>query len=122
MQVLTVTDLVVRRKLQRDKAEPLVPLQYMDVEYSKQLQRLIDRERELLAALGFILHVEHPQRFLLKFAKLLDLDSTITQCAWNFLMDSLRLNIHVVFSGNAIATACLYLAFRKLGQVNIYMS
>eukprot|EP00906_Rhabdomonas_costata_P028567 RCo040440 len=113
--VLTVVESVLQQKL-RPEGELHSPLHYLDPEYGRQLQSLIDREREMLAALGFILHVEHPQRFLLTFAKLLQLEPEVTQCAWNFLLDSLRLPVHMFYTGNVVATACLYLAFRKLGQ------
>jgi len=85
-----------------------------DGEYARALELLMERERELLATLGFIFHVEHPQRFLLFFAKALELDEAVAQSAWGFLLDSLRLSLHCYHPGNVVTSACIYLAFRTL--------
>mmetsp|Transcript_65535 Transcript_65535/g.116621 ORF Transcript_65535/g.116621 Transcript_65535/m.116621 type:complete len:651 (-) Transcript_65535:2353-4305(-) len=85
-------------------------------DYGKYVDIFNDRERDLLAALGFIFYVEHPQRYLFFFTKITGLDDELVQCAWNYMLDSLRLNIHCYFPGNVVATACIYLAFRKLGR------
>lgn len=82
-------------------------------EYRQLFDVLVERERELLATLGFIFHVEHPQRFLLFFIKVLQVSEQVAQASWDLMLDSLRLAIHCYMPGNVVATACLYLAFRK---------
>ena len=56
-------------------------------EYDKYKQELINVERNLLRTFGFILHVDHPHKFVLNYLMLLDTSEELLQEAWNIAND-----------------------------------
>lgn len=57
-------------------------------EYAVRKQELIDVERHLLRTFGFILHVDHPHKFVLNYLNiLLKADQSLKQEAWNLAND-----------------------------------
>ena len=49
--------------------------------------RVYSTEAVMLRAFGFVLHVEHPHKFVLSLLLLLGLDGPILQEAWNLTND-----------------------------------
>ena len=49
--------------------------------------RVFSTEAVMLRAFGFVLHVEHPHKFVLSLLLLLGLDGPILQEAWNLTND-----------------------------------
>jgi len=92
--------------------------------------RILVVERSLLYTVGFDFNVEQPftpiielanmvQHFLDFKFKGVDHDKErqdVLQCAWNFALDSMRLNVCLQFSPTKIATVCIYLSVKALSQ------
>jgi cyclin L len=75
---------------------------------------VVRTERHVLRAFGFIVHVEHPHRFVLTFGQLLGLDKELLQEAWNLANDSLRIPLCVRHKSEVVACGLLFLAARRL--------
>lgn len=77
---------------------------------------LITMEMYILKELGFSLYsiMDHPHKYLLYFVKVINGSNELAQTAWNYLNDSMRLNISLRYSAEKIACAAIYLAARKL--------
>ena len=56
-------------------------------ERMKMQERVFSTEAVMLRAFGFVLHVEHPHKFVLSLLLLLGLDGPILQEAWNLTND-----------------------------------
>lgn len=57
-------------------------------EYAIRKQELIDVERHLLRTFGFVLHVDHPHKFVLNYLNIfLKADQTLKQEAWSLAND-----------------------------------
>ena len=90
--------------------------------YSQWKSELITIERYILKELGFALYSisEHPHKYILYYVKVLGGETDIkeiaqlSQMAWNYLNDSMRLDICLRYESNAIACAALYMSARKL--------
>ena len=78
--------------------------------------QLLLMERYLLRELGFSLYsvMDHPHTYLLYYTKLLNAPQEVSQRAWNYLNDSMRLDISVRFPASEIACAAIYLSARTL--------
>ena len=74
---------------------------------------VVRTERHMLRAFGFIVHVEHPHRFVLTFGQLLGLDKELLQEAWNLANDSLRIPLCVRYKAEIVACGLLFLAARR---------
>lgn len=73
-------------------------------------------ERHLLRALGFVIAVEQPHRFVLNYGALvLDASPQVQQEAWNLANDALRTTLCLTLRPEAIACGILFLAARRLG-------
>ncbi len=72
---------------------PILGDDYADVgcllrqERMKMQERVFSTEAVMLRAFGFVLHVEHPHKFVLSLLLLLGLDGPILQEAWNLTND-----------------------------------
>ena len=71
------------------------PHEYYDVQsaaYMEAKAELTKAERTVLRELGFVVHVEHPHKFISSFLKFLNLERNkeLTQLAWNLMNDSMR--------------------------------
>ena len=56
-------------------------------EYRNFKKELVDVERHLLREFGFILHVDHPHKFVLNYLNLLKAGPELKQEAWNLCND-----------------------------------
>ena len=71
-------------------------------------------ERHVLKELGFRLHVEHPHKLLFNYLHVLRAPE-LTQTAFNFLNDCLRLALVVCYPPHVLASAAILLAARREG-------
>jgi hypothetical protein len=92
------------------------PLELGGQQYTMWKNELITMERFLLKELGFSLYnvMDHPHKYILYFVKLLNGSNELAQSAWNFLNDSLRLDLSLRYSAQLIASATIFLAARKI--------
>lgn len=77
--------------------------------------KVLDKEREVLRVLNFDLTVDPPYRHMWLLAKTFlsskpETRQTLTQTAWNFLNDSFRTYVPVMYDSREIATAALFLS------------
>jgi cyclin L len=102
---------------QRRKGLKLKPLELGGVRYTEWKNELITMERYLLKELGFSFYniLDHPHKYILYYVKLLDGTSELSQIAWNYLNDSLRLDLSLRYPAEDIACAAIYMAARKCG-------
>ena len=100
---------------QRRKCLKLKPLELGGVRYTEWKNELITMERYLLKELGFSFYniLDHPHRYILYYVKMLDGSSELSQIAWNYLNDSLRLDLSLRYPAEEIACAAIYMAARK---------
>jgi cyclin L len=56
-----------------------------------------------------------PHKFLLVYMNVLNGDQDLAQVSWNYLNDSFRTNVCLKFKPEVIATACIYMASKRLG-------
>ena len=77
---------------------------------------LITIERYILKELGFSIYniMDHPHKYILYFVKLLNGSNELAQVSWNYLNDSLRLDLNLRYNAEVIACAAIFLAIRKL--------
>jgi hypothetical protein len=80
------------------------------------LQDVFQFERILLSTLGFDLNLENPYTFLMKYAKIFNIESTkkreIVQFAWTFLNDCAGTTLCLQYEPEIIAIAILQLGFK----------
>lgn len=93
--------------------------EYYDVQsttYMEAKAGLTKAERVVLRELGFVVHVEHPHKFISSFLSFLGLqrNKPLTQLAWSLMNDSMRTDLCVRLKPEAIACGCIYMAARKL--------
>eukprot|EP01116_Phalansterium_solitarium_P006412 TRINITY_DN1870_c0_g1_i3.p1 TRINITY_DN1870_c0_g1~~TRINITY_DN1870_c0_g1_i3.p1 ORF type:complete len:808 (+),score=76.45 TRINITY_DN1870_c0_g1_i3:178-2601(+) len=108
---------VFHRLKQRRLDQSLDPLDTNKPEFFDIKTELVRTERAILKELSFLVHLEHPYKYVLNYLKVLDLESNkeVTQRAWNYINDSFRTNVCILYNPEVIATACIYLACRHLG-------
>ncbi|KAL0037214.1 hypothetical protein WJX79_006696 [Trebouxia sp. C0005] len=96
----------------------LPPLDVYGPVYEKWKSDVVTLERIMLRAFGFILHVEHPHKFVLNYLVVLEQhdhpESGLLQRAWNLANDSLRSTLCVRFKGEIVACGIIFLAARQL--------
>ena len=100
---------------QRRKCLKLKPLELGGVRYTEWKNELITMERYLLKELGFSFYniLDHPHKYILYYVKMLEGSSELSQIAWNYLNDSLRLDLSLRYPAEEIACAAIYMAARK---------
>ena len=83
----------------------------MYLEWKQELQKV---EREILNSVGFQIYeaIDHPHQYLLYIVKLIDGDKQLAQLAWNYLNDSMRLDLELRYDSVYIAAAAIFLASR----------
>ncbi|KAL5699269.1 hypothetical protein ACHQM5_030198 [Ranunculus cassubicifolius] len=94
-----------------------LPIVYMDIGSRKyvELKEGMDRmERILLKEIGFVCHVEHPQKFISNYLATLEAPEEVRQEAWNLANDSLRTTLCVRFPSEVVACGVVYAAARRL--------
>lgn len=83
--------------------------------FEEQRRRVLGLERMILETQSFDFRLRHPQPFIIKFARLLAIDQTLTLQAWQISIDSYRTWIPLKLPPHVIALACLILAGRISG-------
>jgi len=86
--------------------------------YSQWKVEVVNMERLILKELGFCLYrvADHPHKYLLYFVRLLGGSNELAQVAWNYLNDSLRLDLCVRHAAKVLAATAIYMAARKIGH------
>ncbi|TDH74086.1 hypothetical protein CCR75_009566 [Bremia lactucae] len=105
-----------RRKWQRSTvAQQLIDLD--GTTFNQWRMWLIMVERQILIDLGFSIYsvTEHPHKYVLYYAKVLDGSSALAQQAWGYINDSLRTDLCVRYKAEVIACAAIFLASRFQG-------
>lgn len=89
-------------------------------QYHQWKAELLLIERHLLKELGFALYsgMDHPHKYILYYTKLLNIPPNTSQLAWNYLNDSLRLDLSLRYPASEIACAAIYMACR-LSQLEL---
>ncbi|DAZ95627.1 TPA: hypothetical protein N0F65_002256 [Lagenidium giganteum] len=113
-EVLSVFYAIYRRRRWQRR---LLQQQLLDLDsdvYCLWKDWLVMVERQVLIDLGFSLYniMEHPHKYILYYVKVLDLSKQLAQKAWNFLNDSLRIDVCTRFRPEVIACAAIHLAAR----------
>ncbi|EDV24080.1 uncharacterized protein TRIADDRAFT_27302 [Trichoplax adhaerens] len=85
-------------------------------------EEIISHERLLLQTIKFDLCVQHPYKYIVKFAKNLKDDRAqiekVVQMAWNFVNDSLSTTLCLQWKPQVVAVSLLHLA-AKLSKYNL---
>ena len=84
-------------------------------EYDSLKAELVRDERLVLRELGFVCHVEHAHKFVLSYAKLLELSAEVTTAAWEHVNDCGRTTLVCRFRANTLACGAIFLAARTAG-------
>lgn len=73
-------------------------------------------ERYLLKELGFSFYdiIEHPHKYLLYYVKVLNGNEELAQRAWNYLNDSMRLDLCLRYETATITCCAVYMASEDL--------
>lgn len=118
--VLNVFYAMFQRRQQKndDKVAELVPFDLNGGLYSVWREELIATERRVLIRLGFGMYniMDYPHKYILYFVKVLDGSQELAQSAWNYLNDTLRIDICTRYSAESIACAAIYLASRVVQE------
>lgn len=122
-QIIDVFTYVTSDKLRRE-----IVLSYS--QYERVREELITAERRLLKTLGFNLLSSCPHKIIVNYyhamVRKLDPENNVwkekdnkalIQVAWNYCNDSLRLDVFLRFSKEAVACACIQLACENLGMM-----
>jgi hypothetical protein len=105
-----------RAAARRDGAPPGPPLDPASRRYEALKAEAVRCERHMLRALGFVLHMDHPHRFVLTFGQLLGAPRAVLQEAWNLANDSLRGTLCVRRRAEVVACGALFAAARRLRE------
>ncbi|KAI3431465.1 hypothetical protein D9Q98_004517 [Chlorella vulgaris] len=109
--LITVMDRIIRRR----DGRRLAVMDPYSQRYEQMKQEATKAERLMLRALGFVLHVEHPHRFVLNYCQILGCGTkALQQEAWNMSNDSLRTTLCVRYRAEVVACGILFTAARKL--------
>ncbi|PRW39204.1 Cyclin-L1-1 isoform A [Chlorella sorokiniana] len=119
--VIRVVDRVTRRR----EGKSLTVMDPYSQRYDVLKQEAVQTERHMLRAFGFVVHVEHPHRFILNYCQMVLFDTAkhavskehqraVQQEAWNMANDSLRTSLCVTYRAEAVACGIIFTAARKL--------
>lgn len=90
--------------------------------YVEEKMNILDKEREVLRVLNFDLTVEHPYQHVWTLSNCFlgngEHERSVLQASWNFLNDSFRTYVHVLYDPREIATSALYLG-AKLNEFEL---
>ncbi|KAK9480422.1 cyclin-like protein [Lipomyces japonicus] len=76
----------------------------------EQRRRLIALERHVLETMSFDFRIRHPQPYIIKFCKFLNLPSDMGKTAWLVCIDSYKTLAPLKNTPAAVALACVYVA------------
>ncbi|VDK42882.1 unnamed protein product [Anisakis simplex] len=101
----------------RTESKKYVPMT-LDKNYLSLKTSVINAERKLLNALGFVVHVRHPHKLIYAYLQALGCinNHELMQKAWSYMNDGLRTDIFVRYRPETIACACIYLAARTISK------
>ena len=101
---------------QRRKGLQQIPLELGGVRYTEWKTELVTMELYILKELGFFLYdiMDHPHKYILYYVKILEGSKELSQKSWNYLNDSLRLDLNLRFNSQEIACAAIYMSARVL--------
>lgn len=99
---------------------PAHPIDYVGDTYYIWRDRLCTMESLLLRELGFHVQPSSPVSLLLSYMKILEITDhlEVAQVALNYLNDSLKTSVHVLFQPHVIAVSSISLALDKLSLVD----
>lgn len=102
---------------QRRKKLKLTALELGGARYNSWKSELFLIEARLLKELGFSLYaiMDHPHKYILYFVKLVNGTQQLSQEAWNYLNDCLRLDVSLRYEAREVACAATLLAAKKIG-------
>ena len=102
---------------QRRRQLKLKSLDMTTSRYNTWKNEVVMIERFILKELGFSFYnvLDHPHKYILYLIKLLDCSPAIAQTAWNYLNDSMRLDLPLRYEAKVIACAAVYLAIHRAG-------
>mmetsp|Transcript_7110 Transcript_7110/g.10629 ORF Transcript_7110/g.10629 Transcript_7110/m.10629 type:complete len:357 (-) Transcript_7110:509-1579(-) len=108
--------LVFHRMYLRRKNLPITFLDTNGPIYIDLKSEIYKLERYILKELGFGFYniLDHPHKFILYYAQVLNWKAEPTQSAWNYLNDSLRTDLCLRYRSEVLASAAIYLSARKL--------
>lgn len=77
---------------------------------------LVNIERVILKELGFTFYntIDHPHKYIIYMVNMLDGPAVLAQKAWNYLNDSMRLDLILRYSEEKIACSVVFMAARFL--------
>ncbi|KAJ1678146.1 hypothetical protein EV182_004679 [Spiromyces aspiralis] len=81
-------------------------------EYEKWRHVILYHEFLMLEACCFDLVINNPYQYIVAMSRTLRLDKRLTQMAWNFVADCLRVPMPVIFPPNVIAAISIALAYK----------
>ncbi|KAL7744967.1 hypothetical protein ACLKA6_007237 [Drosophila palustris] len=98
------------------RAQKEISPMVLDQYYTNMKMQVIKAERRVLKELGFCVHVKHPHKLIVMYLQVLQYEKheKLMQMSWNFMNDSLRTDVFMRYTPEAIACACIYLSARKL--------
>ncbi|KAH8235397.1 hypothetical protein KR038_006723 [Drosophila bunnanda] len=101
------------------RAQKEISPMVLDPYYTNLKMQVIKAERRVLKELGFCVHVKHPHKLIVMYLQVLQYEKheKLMQLSWNFMNDSLRTDVFMRYTPEAIACACIYLSARKLNIV-----
>mmetsp|Transcript_325 Transcript_325/g.681 ORF Transcript_325/g.681 Transcript_325/m.681 type:complete len:467 (+) Transcript_325:104-1504(+) len=106
-----VLNVSLRMECRRENL-PVELLDYFSKRYDHLKGDIIRHERLLLREFGFIVHVEHPHKFVLNYLQMMGMQH-LMQEAWSLVNDSLRSPLCVRFNAEVVACGVIYLAARR---------
>jgi len=103
-------------------ASPLEPTGMEFYEWTSEISKM---EMFILKELGFVLHVEHPHKFILVYVNTMKDNSkqgntfaarwkALLQSAWNYANDSMRTDLCVRMEPEIIACGCIRMASKRV--------
>ncbi|KAI9302679.1 cyclin-like protein [Cunninghamella echinulata] len=109
--LITVYDHLIRRTQKQSTMPPLDPFSQRAYDLKSMT---ITAEMQILKRLGFNVQVQLPYSLMINYLRILGLedDKTIPTLAWNYLNDSLRTIVHVVYPPQVIAVASIWISCR----------
>lgn len=82
------------------------PLEYQSDKFYTYRKKIVTQERLILRDVAFVLHVEHPHKYVVNYLNQLE-QLDLAQTAWNYLNDRFVLCLSFVFRGRKEKCVCL---------------
>ncbi|KAK9461623.1 cyclin-like protein [Lipomyces oligophaga] len=82
----------------------------------EQRRRIIPLERQVLETMSFDFRVSHPQKYIIKFCRKMNLSQQVAETAWLLMIDSYKTLAPLKYPPHAIALACLSISVSLLND------